>query len=932
MTPAPITAATTRPAPRAWAPFLVATCAMLFAVLAWAHVRRTVATNDELRAQKEAQQVVDAIDDRVNRQVDLLRACAAFFAGTDQVSRDAFRRMIERVNIAENYPGTIGVGYSMRLEPEGVDDLLEMMRKDIADFEIWPEVPASNGPAEVHTIAYLEPLNQVNQLALGFNMMSDAVWAEAMRRARESGEAAATGRVALVHDMATEHTRPAPAVVMYMPVYAGGTVPAIPDERLRQLVGFVFSPIHTDMLLESVLHRDPDRLLDMTVFDGERPSQAVVLHESRDESGGGPDASASNASPSVPRVSMQRMVMVAGRPWTVDLATRPAFDATSESHLAHYILVVGVVISGLLLAMSLSQRRAAREAERIAQKMRLSQASLRESEQRFRATFNQAAAGMAQVDVDGRFLSVNQRLCDITGYSDDELLGMTFLDITHPEDRPTEQSLMRQMIDGQIDMFSLEKRYIRRDGRIVWVNLSRSVVRDGTGRMRYCIGVVEDITERHHAQQELQAHRERLESLVAERSAELEASHQRLRQTERIASLGTLSAGLGHDMGNLLLPIRLRLAAMKSKGLPTEFYEDAEAIRRSAEYLQQLANGLRLLSMNPADDKASGEVNDLSMWWKDAQPLLRNALPRGVKLECDLPDSAGARIAAHLLTQVVFNLVQNAGDALRGAAMIDGGCVRVWANRGPGSTQITLGVTDNGPGMTEEVRTRCLEPFFTTKTRGIATGMGLAVVHGILQRIGSTIDVQSTRAATAAPRTSGTTFRIILPALEESASAARNTSTGERASSASLALLRDGGDDPSSAPSEGRTRLPAVVTLSDARVRAYVTSVLGSLGFAVRSDAQPPQADAGLWVVETARHAPSADPTSNGGQKTQTDVSVEQFVLGHARRRAMVFASEEANGEAVSTNDRIVMLPPQAKPTAIWQAARDIARDIGAVQ
>ena len=143
-------------------------------------------------------------------------------------------------------------------------------------------------------------------------------------------------------------------------------------------------------------------------------------------------------------------------------------------------------------------------------------------------------------------------------------------------------------------------------------------------------------------------HRRALETEVRERTAELEASLQRLRVTDRLAAIGTLSAGIGHDMGNLLLPVRVRLQAMQARGLPAEFAPDVEAIGKAAEYLQRLTNGLRLLALDPQEDGQSGEVVDLAEWWADAEPLLRNVLPRQVKGHRLLAQPAGAhRFLAH---------------------------------------------------------------------------------------------------------------------------------------------------------------------------------------------------------------------------------------------------------------------------------------------
>ena len=121
---------------------------------------------------------------------------------------------------------------------------------------------------------------------------------------------------------------------------------------------------------------------------------------------------------------------------------------------------------------------------------------LRESEERFRRTFEQAAVGIAHVATDGHWLRVNCRLCNIVGYEKEELLGLTFQDLTHPDDLETDLEGARRLLAGEIETYSREKRYFRKDGSIVWIYLTVSLVRSPLGEPRYFISVTEDITER----------------------------------------------------------------------------------------------------------------------------------------------------------------------------------------------------------------------------------------------------------------------------------------------------------------------------------------------------------------------------------------------------------------------------------------------------
>ncbi|MCC6907086.1 MAG: response regulator [Phycisphaerales bacterium] len=255
--------------------------------------------------------------------------------------------------------------------------------------------------------------------------------------------------------------------------------------------------------------------------------------------------------------------------------------------------------------------------------------------------------------------------------------------------------------------------------------------------------------ELHRKSEEARIHAERL----AERTRELERSQRELRLSERMASIGTLCAGLGHDMGNLLLPLSVWTNSIKAAQLPPDLEEGVRHLTMCVQYLRRLASGLRLVSLDPS--RSSGdELVKLPAWLDEIEPILRNSLPRGVNLKTEIPANLPAvRIAPHRLAQVAFNLIQNAGEVLRGR---DDGLVRLWAQAEESGEGVRIGVSDNGPGMPPEVLKRCLDPFFTTKTRGISTGLGLSLVHGIIRAAGSQLAVTSSLGR-------GTTFSFVLP-------------------------------------------------------------------------------------------------------------------------------------------------------------------------
>ncbi len=147
------------------------------------------------------------------------------------------------------------------------------------------------------------------------------------------------------------------------------------------------------------------------------------------------------------------------------------------------------------------------ERERIA-------AALRQSEEEFRAMFDVASVGMAQADPrTGKWLRVNQRMCAITGYSVEELLQMRVPELTHPEDRPRDWELFERVVRGEAQDYRLDKRYLRKDGSVAWVNMNMTVIRNAGGQIIRTIAAIEDITERKLAQQALAQSEERFRTL-----------------------------------------------------------------------------------------------------------------------------------------------------------------------------------------------------------------------------------------------------------------------------------------------------------------------------------------------------------------------------------------------------------------------------------
>lgn len=202
---------------------------------------------------------------------------------------------------------------------------------------------------------------------------------------------------------------------------------------------------------------------------------------------------------------------------------------------------------------------------------------------------------------------------------------------------------------------------------------------------------------------------------------------------ERMALLGTLTSGLGHDLRNLAMPVLLRLDVLAlSPGISDAARTDIGAIRAGIEHLHRLANGLRLLSDDGFDATARRRTTDLNGWWRDVRPLVENALDPGTSVVVDMPDSA-PRLAVPPgpLAQVIVALATNARRAMSATASR-----RLTVSATCTASALRLIVSDRGVGMDAATRLRCFEPFFAAYQGHETAGLGLSSGRAMLRHHG----------------------------------------------------------------------------------------------------------------------------------------------------------------------------------------------------
>jgi PAS domain S-box-containing protein len=393
------------------------------------------------------------------------------------------------------------------------------------------------------------------------------------------------------------------------------------------------------------------------------------------------------------------------------------------------------------------------------------------SELQFAVAFDNAPIGVALVAPDGRWLHVNHALVNIIGYTRDELLEMDVQTITHPDDLARDLEHLGRVLSGEIDSYALEKRYIHAPGRVIWIQLDVSVVRDAAGAPGYLIGQIQDITNRRQLEEQF-------------------------RHSQKMEAVGRLAGGVAHDFNNLLTVIsgysELALERVTDgKSRPEDVREDLEEIKNAAARATALTQQLLAFSRQQVVRPGRLDLNEIVT---EIEKMLDRLIGEDVALVVSLDPTAGPVEAdAGQLEQVIFNLAVNGRDAMPtgGTLRIETAAIELEASldsehgRVEPGRYVRLTVTDDGAGMDDETQARVFEPFFTTKEVGKGTGLGLSTVYGILEQSGGHVRIHSSPG-------SGTSFEIYLPecAVEETLAAAPATA-GPVGGSETILLVED---------------------------------------------------------------------------------------------------------------------------------------------
>jgi PAS domain S-box-containing protein len=403
---------------------------------------------------------------------------------------------------------------------------------------------------------------------------------------------------------------------------------------------------------------------------------------------------------------------------------------------------------GVAFVLDLSEQKRAEEA-------------LRASEERWSQLAENSSAGIALIAPDGRFIAANLALQKMLGYTEEELQVRTVSDITHEEDRAATEARIQEGYEGQRRVYRVEKRYLRKDGKIMWADVSSVFVPASGSNSAFFSGVIVDRTDRKQAEEALQ-------------KAQTELAH-----VTRVTTLGELSASIAHEINQPLAAVGTNANASLRwlSGESPNLAEAREAIRRiirDGNRAGEIIGRIRALAKKAPPKKDWLDLNEtidevIAMARSEVQ---RNRVLLQTKLANDLPLILGDKIQ---LQQVILNLLMNAIEAMSGAGEgpreLGINSEKVTEINGESReeryedraltdaawTHVSITVRDSGPGLDPQRLNRLFDAFYTTKPQGL--GMGLAISRSIIEAHGGRL-----RAKTNAPR--GALFQFTLPICE----------------------------------------------------------------------------------------------------------------------------------------------------------------------
>ncbi len=476
----------------AWLPLLVLVLSMAVGLVVWHDAQRESAEAARERLNHKADSVALKVSERMRAVEQVLRGAAGLLSAGTAVTRAEWGRYVEQLDLQAQYPGILALGYAVRLDRGQIPAHEAAVRREgFPNYRVWP---AATGNDSV-PIVFIEPFDDRNVRAFGYDMFSEATRREAMSRARDTGHVALSGRVTLRQN----DVGAAPGFLMYAPVYRGDTPPLTVGARRERLLGYAYNAYLASELFSRLI--DPDRdLADVRVFDVSDRTQSAPLF--------------SAAASDVMSVGIagdesvaERFLSIGGR--DIRLEYRFHAASTSSTPFGTLALGLGVCASLLLSALVFLANHTRYKAEAIVRQMT---AEWESSRQLLDNVIKSVPLVVSLKDAEGRIVLINPEAERFHGKPVAEFLGKTDYDLYPREQAECIRAQDRQVI-GQDAVVTYEEPFTNLDGTQCWVIKRKTPVRlaDGTCGVLTCLY---DITDRKAAEIEVARTRSFLSSIL----------------------------------------------------------------------------------------------------------------------------------------------------------------------------------------------------------------------------------------------------------------------------------------------------------------------------------------------------------------------------------------------------------------------------------
>ncbi|MTW21662.1 PAS domain-containing protein [Allochromatium palmeri] len=716
---------------------------LLLTLLATFYTRADVESLFQRELLLIGQEGATKIQARLHDHALLLRSGAAFFMGSEQVSRAEWRAFVQHSKVHLNLPGVLGFGFALAMAPERLAEHEQMIRAEgFPDYRVWPE-----GTRPFYTaIVYLEPFSGRNLRAFGYDMFSEPVRRAAMERARDLDLATLSGKVLLVQE--TDEDIQAGAL-MYVPVYRVGMPTETIEQRRAALIGWVYSPYRMDDLMRGILGNwDLERHIHLRLYTGDRATPEALMHDSDPTASADWDGSGLGAQ-SIP-------INFNGQRWTLYL-TQPNLRAVLRWDVRVWMVAAsGTLLSLLIAALLLAMNRFRLLAVRLAMELKAreeAEIALRKSERDYRELLDNLHVGVVVHGPDTGILLANPMASRLMGLTLDQLHGRTAIDpawhFFREDGAPmplTEYPVSRVANTGEVLQDLVLGILKPDDARLTWLQCEAHPLWDEQGRLQQIVVTFFDVTARKSAEAELALYRQHLESLVAARTQELSEARDAAEAANRAKS--AFLANMSHEIRTPMNAI-IGLNHLLQRDVTNPRALDwLHKMGEAAIHLLRIIDDILDLSKIEAGHLRL-ELSDFSLRHLIGQTfslLGERARKKGLRLRAEIAPDLPEYLTgdALRLQQVLLNFVANA------IKFSDQGEIRVraWLEANEADwIQLRLEVEDQGIGLSAEQQARLFMPFMqgdesTTRRYG-GTGLGLAIARRLANLMQGDVGVVS---------------------------------------------------------------------------------------------------------------------------------------------------------------------------------------------